>query len=438
MELPATLGVDIGSHGVRACLVGANGAEPVEVVELFDRQPPLRRDPSEWWTNLVRCLSRLDRVQRDKVAAVAVTGVRGSIAGFSADGVPVTPGYPDFEPACAAVTERFPPRQRERIRSESGCPIFLLSGLPKILLHRGDRAIRWWFAPQDYVGWRCTGQPAQSVGAALRMGVLDKEGERVHRALMEELGVDWRTIPPVKGIGQRLGTLEEASARELGLTAGIPVIAAPGDVSSAAVGAGVTRLGSALMSFGTSTVVSAAVADEDICRSRPDMTCEIYPDGQRSLELGAGAGGVTFDWLARVTGRSLDQLAGGSLVRGDASGRLRVEPELMSAWADDAGGGEIRGISPDVTVDALVDATARAIAERAVGLLRDLEACVGEVETVAVTGGAARFPRIGSRLEELVPKAEITVLTGRELAAYGSAVVAASALCRRPVVCERK
>ena len=422
---PMTLGVDVGSHGVRAVVLDQHGCARASASEAFRTYPPDRRKPAEWWSALEQCIRALASDERRAIGAMAVTGVRGSVAGFTADGTAMTPGYADFEPSCLAVTKDLAVERREEIRVETGCPFFLLSGLPKILLHRAERRIRWWFSPQDYLGWRCTANPVQSAGSALRMGVLTQGGDSIHASLLEDLGVDPRTIPAVSDIGSQLGVLQASPASSLGLSPGVLVVAAPGDVPAAAVAAGATTSGTALMSFGTSTVVSAPVAAGIL--GGPAMTRELYPFGLRALEVGVGAGGVTFDWLARLVGRPVAELASRVPERCSAGSRLRVEAEIVSAWAEPKGGA-ICGITPEVNLDAVVEAAAEAVAELAVDLLTELERYVGHVGKVMIGGGAARFSVIPRRVQDLRPSAHVELFAGQELAATGSAIVAASAL----------
>jgi xylulokinase len=423
------LGVDLGSHSVRAVVIDQEGHELANASEAFRTYPPDQREPAEWWSVFEKCIRALDDDKRHEIGAMAVTGVRGSVAGFGADGTAVTPGYADFEPSCVTATRKLARERREEIRVETGCPFFPLSGLPKILLHRGNPRIKWWFSPQDYVSWRCTANPVQSAGSALRMGVLTRGGDKIHSSLLEDLGIDPRTIPAVTAIGSRLGILQAPSALMLSLSPGVFVVAAPGDVPAAAVAAGVTVPGTALMSFGTSTVVSAPVVSG--LTGDSTMTRELYPRGQRALEVGVGAGGVTFDWLARLVGQPVGELAGSRLGHRPRDSRLRVEPELLSAWGEPKGG-QICGITPEVTADAIVEAAAAAIAELAVDLLANLESYVGQVSKVAIGGGAARFAGIPRRVRELKTSSEVELYVGQELAATGSALVAASALVPDP------
>ncbi len=81
---------------------------------------------------------------------------------------------------------------------------------------------------------------------------------------------------PLVPVGDLAGTLCEPAAAELGLRAGVRVVAAPGDVPSALMAVTDGEPGRAFLNLGTTIVATAALAVE-----LPDgVSCEVLPDGR--------------------------------------------------------------------------------------------------------------------------------------------------------------
>ena len=81
------------------------------------------------------------------------------------DGTAATPVYPDFDPDAVATARALSATLGDGFLAETGCPLFPLAGLPKMLLPT-PRPVRWWLGAQDYVTFRLTGRLAVSAGSA--------------------------------------------------------------------------------------------------------------------------------------------------------------------------------------------------------------------------------------------------------------------------------
>ena len=80
-----TLGIDLGTSGVRAVVLGPDGALATRTEAL---DPGARRDPVALWAAVAAALSRLDL---SRIAAVAIAGTSGTILPIAADGAPMGP-----------------------------------------------------------------------------------------------------------------------------------------------------------------------------------------------------------------------------------------------------------------------------------------------------------------------------------------------------------
>lgn len=415
--MSVTLGVDVGSHGARAVVV-CDGKVVARAAADYDTPPPARRSGEEVWRTSAECIRALPADARRAVTALGITGVRGAVVGLGDDGTAATPVYPDFDPAAVATARALSETLGDGFLAETGCPLFPLAGLPKMLLP-APRPVRWWLGAQDYVTFRLTGRRAISAGSALRLGVLDRAGASVNRAILAKAGIDPATLPPVAAVGATIGPVSREVAGALGLGEGMPVVACPGDVPAGFVAAG-PRPGVAFVNLGTTTVICRL---ETGPAAGAGLTREILDRGRRSRETGFGAGGITFDWLARLFGvphATLEQEASAA-----ASSAIVVQPELLSPWGADIAGA-IGGIGVEDGRGEIVRAAYRAVAGRVTGALADFGADAGTIETLVLGGGGASSDLLCREIGELW-KGSLERLPHRELAAEGAAAVAAGA-----------
>jgi xylulokinase len=301
--------------------------------------------------------------------------------------------------------------------AETGCPLFPLAGLPKMLLPT-DRPVRWWLGAQDYISFRLTGEIAASTGSALRLGVLDPSATSVNRKVLLAAGIAPEAIPPLVTVGDSLGFLEREAAGELGLTERIPVIACPGDVPAGftAVGA---KPGTAFANLGTTTVVCRLASAS---AAAPGFTHEVLSGARRSVETGFGAGGITFDWLSRLFGLSHAELEAAAAAA--AASDVRVEPELLSPWGAQPAG-MIASLAVSDGRGEIVRAAYRSVAGRLVAATAEL-ATASPVDELVLGGGGASSDLLCREIANLW-KGSLQRLPHRELAAEGAASVASLA-----------
>ncbi|MDQ1129482.1 FGGY-family carbohydrate kinase [Microbacterium sp. SORGH_AS_0888] len=417
---PTVIGLDVGSHGVRAVALRRGVVAATARADYEGDPPPARRPLAAYTHAAARALASLPEEVRGQARAVAVTGVRGSVVGFGSDGQPCTPVLPDLDgPSTPAARELYA-RYGESLADRTGCPAFPLSGLPKLIGMRGRAAQ--WLGLQDALAWWLTGRFGCSAGAALRLGVLDRSGQCYERGLLGELDIDLATLAPLRPLGSVVG--EVLAQRPL--PEGIPVVAAPGDGPSAFLAVTEdTSLDSdapGLVSLGTSTVVSARIADPDQVAMM--CTLEVLPGGIRILETGDGTGMASVDWAARLVGvpaESMDEIA----THTDAASAAEIRPPAMDAWGTDIRG-SLTGIGSDFTRAELAAGVLRAVAE---GALRSVARVVdaAPVDALVLTGGGARSARIRAAIDAgaAVP---VHARGGQELAAIGAALTARRAV----------
>lgn len=416
-----TLGLDVGSHGVRAVIMDRRTLLAETSTDYAGPRPPVRRPLDCYIWAVTECLTALPVGALGRVEAVGVTGIRGSVIGFDRDQQPVGEVLPDVDDDCVGEAVTLRERYGDAITQRTGCPPFALSGLPKIVRHR-DRADIW-VSVQDAVAWWLTGTIACSAGSALRLGLLTRCGDRYDHVLLKELGLRGERLAPLVMIGQPVGSVSAAVVGRFGL-APVPVRAVPGDgpAALAAVQSDPEfRDRSVIMvNLGTSTVVSAPIADHPGLIIPSGCTLEMLAGGERSIETGDGTGMANVDWVACLLGvdtTELDRIA---------SGAKDTDGVTLRLPAPDVWGGEHRGSLAGFDARFGRAELARAVLSGvADGATRAVKRIQSEVaaDVVVLTGGGARSTVITEYLGHHI-SLPVRNYGDSELPAVGAALVA--------------
>jgi xylulokinase len=117
--------------------------------------------------------------------------------------------------------------------------------------------------PHDYLNFWLTGNKVMEFGDASGTALLDVKKRQWSRAVLQAIdaGLE-RALPPLAASDRPAGTLQESTARELGLSEKVLVSAGGGDNMMGAIGTGNTVEGVVTASFGTSGTIYA-------CSERP-------------------------------------------------------------------------------------------------------------------------------------------------------------------------
>ncbi|MGS2617937.1 FGGY family carbohydrate kinase [Micromonospora sp. LZ34] len=127
---------------------------------------------------------------------------------------------------------------------------------------------------------------------------------RYDQRLLDLFDMAWaeRLLPPVAGDGRRVAPLRGAVAAEVGLPPGTPVVAAPYDIASTAIGAGVVRPGQACSILGT-TLCTQVVTDQIALGDEPlGLTVALGLPGRHLRAMPTLAGTEVLTWASELLG----------------------------------------------------------------------------------------------------------------------------------------
>ncbi|WP_330457846.1 FGGY family carbohydrate kinase [Streptomyces sp. NBC_00820] len=248
----AWLGIDLGTQGVRALLVTADGTV------VGSGSAPLRRDrregarheqdPGEWWEAVcVACRGAL-RDTRARVGGLAVCGTSGTVLLADASGRPTTPAlmYDDGRAAAEAAGLR-----------AAGVEVQDSWALPKarwLTDHHGPGRL---LHQPDVINARLVGRPVPADSSHALKTAYDVERDRWPGLT----GLPEGTLPDVVRPGTRLGEVCPAAADATGIPAGTPVIAGMTDGCAAQIASGALREGAWNSVLGTTLVLKGAAAE---------------------------------------------------------------------------------------------------------------------------------------------------------------------------------
>ena len=331
-DAPLFLGIDLGTSGVRAMAVAADGrvaadaAAPLATGIATGPAGWHEQSPSAWWQAVCQTLAALANELRAggiaRLAAVAVDGTSGTLVALDGAGEPLRPALMYNDSRATAEAELLNQTAADFCR-KLGYRFQASFALAKILwLARNEpdvfRRAAWFVHQADYVQGRLTGRPGMSdYSNALKTGY-DLVDE-CWPAWIDTWGPMSQRLPRVAAVGSRVGEISAAAAAETGLPRGLPVVAGATDGTAAFVASGVHRPGDYNTTLGTTLVFKGA--SRKIC-GHPDglIYCHKLPEG---LWLPGAASNTGGEWIARL-------FAGADLRALDAAAAERLPNECLA------------------------------------------------------------------------------------------------------------
>jgi xylulokinase len=437
------LGLDIGTSGAKAILCNEQGHLLASAVTEYPLLTPFplwsEQDPAEWWRGAKDALAQvLQGVDTSSVAGLGLTGqMHGSVFLDAQDQV-IRPAllWNDQRTAeeCRQITDRI---GQERLIEIAGNPALTGFQAPKILWLRNHEPQNYArlsrvLLPKDYIRLLLTGEAATDASDAAGTLLLDLSRRDYSPEILEKLEFERSWLPQVYEGPQVTGGLLPEVAAELGLPAGLPVVAGGGDNAAAAVGTGIVRSGIVSSSIGTSGVIFAH-SDEIAFdpQGRLHTFCHAVPGKYHMMAVTLSAGGSFRWWRDTVRAASgsdlsydqLSQLAGSVPAGSEGLIFLPYLTGERTPHLDPFARGAFIGLTARHTAAHM----ARAVMEGVVYSLRDgleiMRALGLPIGQIRATGGGGRSP-LWRQMQADIYGAEVVTLRAEEGPAYGAALLA--------------
>ena len=311
------IGIDVGTTGTKALLFNAEGGLVSSAYRSYPLSNPnlewSEQSPSDWWQAIVETVREIcsTREIRENVTAIALSTQGGTLVPTDENGKELSPAIVWNDYRCTAEKEEF--------QSEcGGDPVMyqttgwhLGRGLPAL-------AIRWlkknkpdlfsetrlFLSVHDYVSMKMTGIPAVDLSNAGINQLCDINKREYNEALLRFSGVEESQLARLVPSSQKIGTLTEDAASELGLTTKVVFVSGAHDQYAVALGAGAMNAGDILIGSGTCWVVTALSDRLDYSRGLSQSVSAVT--GLYGSLQSLSSGGVCLDWLRKnVVGENL-------------------------------------------------------------------------------------------------------------------------------------
>jgi xylulokinase len=455
--MPYLLGLDIGTTGAKALVCDQNGRVLASATAEYPLYTPFplwsEQDPADWWRGARQALREAVRQSGVDAAQVAGLGLTGQMHGavfLDERGQVIRPALLWNDQRTAAECQEITGRVgAARLIAIAGNPALTGFQAPKILWLRNHEPqhyarVAQVLLPKDYIRLQLTGVSASDASDAAGTLLLDLQTRDWSDELLSTLEIPRAWLPHVFEGPQVTGGLLPQVADELGLPAGLPVVAGGGDNAAAAVGTGIVRAGIVSSSIGTSGVIFAhsdTIALDP--QGRLHTFCHAVPGMYHLMAVTLAAGG-SFRWLRDLFRQETEGEARGSRLTAPVS---RLSYEQLTALAASAPPGAegllflpyltgertphldplARGAFVGLTARHTLAHLVRAVMEGVVFSMRDgLEIMRGlglTIHQIRATGGGARSP-LWRQMQADIYGAEVATLMAEEGPAYGAALLA--------------
>ena len=455
--MDVVLGIDIGTTGCKALLIGAEG----QILGRGYQGYPLHtlpggvveQDPNDWYAGM--CAAVKQAIQQTEATpaspnpapeneprphpaspfqiralSLSTQGASSCIVDRSGKELTSAISWMDTRatPQTMQLAARIDPQQ---VYEKTGWPIAPSLDLAKLLwihehhpdwLAEGNRFI----STLEYVNHRLTGIWAiDPTNAAMRQ-MLNIRTRQWDPELLTLAGVVEDQLTPVLPTGAELGGLTREAAADLGLPEGTLVFNGAHDQYCGMLGCGVRNPGELMLSTGTAWVLLAVTDQPFYSASFLAPGPHVFPN-QYGVLAALSTAGASFDWMRnKLTGldyRQIDAQAGSRRQKNEHSFFF---PYLAGTefplWQNQARG-TFTGLDLDTdAIDlALICMEGSAFHWRMA--IDEYLACQIPIRQIRVTGGAANSPVWLSILANLSP-CEIVLMSVKDAPAVGAALIA--------------
>lgn len=314
MEAAILLAYDVGTSGVKTSMISAAGQVVDSAAASYGtRYAPggiAEQDPMDWWRGVEKTTALLMERNPGCCRQIAAIGVSGHMMGcipVASDGTPLHPGMIHSDARAAAQYETICREVgAQRLYQMSGNILDARSSLSKILWVKETypdlyKKTARFLQSKDFIVSRLTGNlDTTDYSDACHGELMDITSCRYDGAVYRQLGLDLEKLPALHRGCDIVGTVTAESAKALGLTAGIPVIAGGGDGACGSAGAANIQPGDAYLSLG-STAWIARVSQEPVIDPQSRVFNIMNLDGETSSVYGTmQSAGSSVRWVQQL------------------------------------------------------------------------------------------------------------------------------------------
>ncbi len=260
------IGVDLGTSAVKLLLMESDGT----IVNIVSEKYPIafpkpgwsEQEPADWWNAVKKGIPELiSGVDASKVAGISFGGQMHGLVVLDENDNVIRPAILWNDGRTQKETDYLNDViGREKLSGYTANIAFAGFTAPKILWMKENEPdkfarIKKIMLPKDYIAYMLTGVHCTDPSDASGMLLYDVKNRKWSKEMCDICGIDESMLATVYESYEKVGTLKEDIAKELGLPASVIVAAGAGDNAAAAVGTGTVGEGLCNISLGTSGTI---------------------------------------------------------------------------------------------------------------------------------------------------------------------------------------
>lgn len=401
---PCVIGLDLGTSGLKAVLLAADGRLRAEAEVALSVQRPQpgwsEQHPTDWLAAADAAMQalrqRADPADWKAVQALAVAGQMHGAVLLNAAGDVLRPAilWNDgrSQPQCDTLERRLP--EGRRIAANPAMAGFTAPKLLWVAEHEPAlfARIAKVLLPKDWLSWQLSGEMVSDLSDASGTWWLDVAARRWSPTLLEATGLRPEQVPPLLESPAPVGWLRAGWCSTWGLPTRVRVAAGAGDNAAGALGLGAVRPGDGFVSLGTSGVLFVVTDEARACPEQAVHSfCHAWPGTWHQMAVMLSSASA-LAWLGSVTGTDAGTLLAGldDTVRPDAPVFLPYLSGERTPHADPGARASLLGLHAGSTRDDLAYAVIEGVAFSFADGLQALRSAGTEPHRLLALGGGAR------------------------------------------------
>ena len=306
------LGIDLGTGSVKALLLSTQGEILAEASQPYTVAAPqpgwAETNPQDWWQGVAIAVHKALAGTSEPVEAIGLSGQMHGVVLTDSACQPLRNAilWADNRSSKTLATYQVLPSD---LRHGLGNPITAgMAGLTLLWLrdHEPDhyQAARWALQPKDWLRSQLTGQVAAEPSDASGTLLYDVFADQWAEGAIAALQLRPELLPPLMASSAVAGELTPIAAEQLGLAAGIPVVAGAADTACGALGNGLWAPGIFQLTVGTGAqIVTLHDQPQVDAQYRTHLFRTALPHQWYSLAAIQNAG-ITLEWVRQILGLS--------------------------------------------------------------------------------------------------------------------------------------
>lgn len=431
------IGVDLGTSAVKLLLMDGSGS----IKKIVSREYPLyfphpgwsEQHPEDWYRETLEGIRELTAdCDKSQVAGISFGGQMHGLVILDENDEVIRPAILWNDGRTTEETDYLNQKiGKENLSKYTANIAFTGFTAPKILWVKNkepekfDR-IKKIMLPKDYLAYKLSGTFCSDYSDASGMLLMDVEHKCWSKEMMNICGITEEQLPKLYESYEVVGTLNKESAKALGLSCEVKVIAGAGDNAAAAVGTGTVGDGRCNISLGTSGTIFISSKNFGVDKNNA-LHSFAHADGHYHL-MGCMLSAASCNkWWAEDILRTNDFGTEQKNIVELGENHVYYLPYLMGERSPH-NDPYARSMFIGMTMDTSREEMTQAVLEGVVFALRDsLEVARSlgiQIERTKICGGGAKSP-LWKKMIANIMNLKVDIIESEEGPALGGAILAA-------------